>query len=350
MSEAFPENRERAIGLFTSIFPIGALVGPNLGGWIVTVWSWRYIFYINIPIGLALIALIWVLLEDSKAASRPRRIDMPGVLLASGAVLFVMTGLHLAGERSPGGSLLPPAAFLAAGLALVPLFRRPERKETSPILDISLLKSTPFVAANLLNMLMGACVFGVFSFVPLYATSVQKLSTMMSGVILTPRSFGIIPASAVTAFMLKRWGYRRPIMAGLALVSVTVILLGEDRVWGLAGVRMGAPETISLLVLIGGIGMGMLFPAVNNACIELMPDRVATIVGLRGMFRVVGGALGISLVTLILHGSATPATGFRAAFTAFGIELLCAIPLVFLMPDGRADKRAQTADVSAGHG
>jgi MFS family permease len=139
-------------------------------------------------------------------------------------------------------------------------------------------------------------------------------------------------------------------MAGLALVSVTVILLGEDRVWGLAGVRMGAPETISLLVLIGGIGMGMLFPAVNNACIELMPDRVATIVGLRGMFRVVGGALGISLVTLILHGSATPATGFRAAFTAFGIELLCAIPLVFLMPDGRADKRAQTADVSAGHG
>jgi len=71
VSDQFPEHRERAVGLFTSIFPIGGIVGPNLGGWIVSRYSWRYIFFINLPIGISLIALIMILLEDSEGLSRP---------------------------------------------------------------------------------------------------------------------------------------------------------------------------------------------------------------------------------------------------------------------------------------
>src|SRR5512136_815985 len=78
VSDQFPEHRERAIGLFTSIFPIGGIVGPNLGGWIVSRYSWRYIFYINLPIGILLIALILLLLKDSKVFSPPH-IDFKGV-------------------------------------------------------------------------------------------------------------------------------------------------------------------------------------------------------------------------------------------------------------------------------
>jgi sugar phosphate permease len=81
--------------------------------------------------------------------------------------------------------------------------------------------------------------------------------------------------------------------------------------------------------------MGLALPASNNACIELMPEKVSTITGLRGMFRSVGGALGISLITIILHLSSTPAKGFRVTFIAFGLGLLFSIPLIFLMPDGR---------------
>jgi multidrug resistance protein len=77
VSDQFPEHRERAIGLFTSIFPIGGVIGPNLGGWIVSQYSWRYIFYINLPIGISLIALIIILLKDSKVYSRPH-IDFVG--------------------------------------------------------------------------------------------------------------------------------------------------------------------------------------------------------------------------------------------------------------------------------
>ncbi len=117
VSDHFPENRERAIGLFTSIFPIGGIIGPNLGGWIVSRYSWRYIFYINLPIGMGLIVLIVILLKDSKVFSRPH-IDIVGASFFSGAILFLMLGLNLIGESFSAflpsfcSSLFSPQLFL----------------------------------------------------------------------------------------------------------------------------------------------------------------------------------------------------------------------------------------------
>ena len=333
VSDYFPENRERVIGLFTSIFPIGGIIGPNLGGWIVSRYSWRYIFYINLPIGIVLIGAILMLLQDSRAISRPR-IDFAGAFFMSGGILFLMLGLSLIGESLEARSLLFAGVFLAFSFSSLFLFFRQEKKETNPIMDLALLRSTPFLAANVLNFVIGAGVFGFFDFLPLYATSVHKLSTLMSGMILTPRSIGMIPASAVTSFLLRRWGYRRPIIVGLSLVAIALFLLAPGALSEMVGVRFGIVEVLSFLILLTGIGMGIMLPAANNACIELMPERVATIVGLRGMFRTVGGALGVSLVTFILHLSANPANGFQIVFTVYGL-VLCAIPLVFLMPSGK---------------
>jgi MFS family permease len=92
---------------------------------------------------------------------------------------------------------------------------------------------------------------------------------------------------------------------------------------------------LTLLLFLNGVGGGAVYPASNNACIELMPSKVATITGLRGMFRYVGGAFGISATTLILHASRSAATGFRLTFLTFGLVLLGTMPLVFLMPTGR---------------
>ncbi len=335
VSDHFPQNRERAIGLFSSIFPIGGILGPNIGGWIVSRYSWRFIFYINLPIGLVLIILILVLLKSTAVSSRSR-IDLAGAVFMSASIVFLMFGLNLTSENLSARSLLLAVIFLLLSASMLIAFFRHERKEQEPFFDLALLRSKPFLAANLLNMIIGAAVFGVFAFVPFYATAVHGLSTMMSGMILTPRSFGTIPASAITSVFLKKWGYRRPIVLGLVLVASSTILLGEGlRLPALIGVQVGVPGTLSFLILFTGIGMGIALPAANNACIELMPDRVATIVGLRGMFRTVGGALGISTITLILHLSGSPAVGFRITFLAFGLTLLVAMPLAFLMPSGR---------------
>ena len=101
------------------------------------------------------------------------------------------------------------------------------------------------------------------------------------------------------------------------------------------GIHFGVAEILAFIIMVSGIGVGIALPASNNACIELMPEKVATITGLRGMFRSVGGAFGISLITIILHLSSTPANGFRITFISFGLGLLFTIPLVFLMPTGK---------------
>jgi len=340
VSDQFPDSRERAIGLFSSIFSIGGIVGPNLGGWIVSRYSWRYIFYINLPIGIGLIVLIAILLADPKTRSRPH-IDLVGAACFFGAILFLMLGLNHIAESFAKTSLLLAGLLLVISGVFVALFVRHERRDSNPILDLTLLRSTPFLAANLYNMMIGAGIFGVVSFIPLYATSVYRLSTLVSGVILTPRSLGVICSSTITSFFLKRWGYRWPMVWGVSLMALSTLLLGDQgfRVVGLLGIHGGVAETLAVLIMLSGIALGIALPASNNACIELMPSKVATITGLRGMFRYVGGAVGISFTTIILHSSASPAAGFRLTFLAFGVVLLCTVPLVFLMPTGKTTWR-----------
>src|SRR5208337_1098464 len=128
-------------------------------------------------------------------------------------------------------------------------------------------------------------------------------------------------------------GYRWPMVLGMSVISLSTFLLGGQglRFLRMIGINWGVAQILTIPIMIAGIGMGISLPASNNACIELMPDKVATITGLRGMFRSVGGAFGISLTTIILHLSLTPANGFRISFPSFGLGFLLAIPLVFLM-------------------
>jgi len=338
VSDQFPESRERSIGLFSSIFSIGGIIGPNLGGWIVSRYSWRYIFYINLPIGFGLLALILTLLEDPQTRSRVR-IDLVGAGFFFGAILFMMLGLNHIAENFTVASLTIAGVLLVLSVAFVMLFVRHERNAENPILDLTLLRSTPFLSANLYNMMVGAGIFGIVSFIPLHATSVHKLSTLVSGMILTPRSLGVICTSTATSFLLKRWGYRWPMVWGVSIMAMFTLLLADQefRVESMVGFNLGAAETLAFLIMGTGIGMGVALPASNNACIELMPSKVATITGLRGMFRYVGGAFGISLTTIILHSSKTMGTGFRITFIVFGLGLLLTLPLVFLMPSGRQE-------------
>lgn len=335
VSDHFPDHRDAALGLFTSIFVLGGIIGPNLGGWIVSRYSWRYIFYINLPISGLLILLIMLLLREKRVLSRPQ-VDFAGAVFFAGMVLALMIGLNLIGYSFSRQNLLVAGMFFGFSLLFGLFFYRAEKRGGNQMLDVRLLRSRPFLAANVMNLMIGAGVMGLFAFIPLYATSVHRLTTMMSGMILTPRSVGTIAASTVTSFLLRRWGYRWPMVTGLTIISMGTILLAPClHLWDTIGIHAGVVASISFLVLVSGVGVGIALPASNNACIELMPDRVATIVGLRGMFRTVGGALGVSIITLILHASPDPATGFNITFISFGLGLMCSIPLAFLMPVGK---------------
>jgi EmrB/QacA subfamily drug resistance transporter len=339
VSDLFPENRQRYIGLLTSVFPIGGIIGPNLGGWIVERYSWRYIFYINVPIGIVLLVVGWLFLQGTQAKGR-LQIDYRAAAIFMAGIFLMMLGLNSIAEYSGTVARLLASACILVGIALIWSFLRFQRKSSHPILDTTLLESRPFLAANVFNLLMGMTSFGVFSFIPLYAVSVYGFSALGSGMILTPRSVGGIAAAALTSFALTRWGYRRPLIWGLILASLTTSLLGLGLLaWGWVGGMVGKIAFLGILMLIGGVGMGMMMPPSNNACIELMPDKVATITGLRGMFRTVGGILGISFITMILHLSTDPVIGFRVAFCSYGLGMLMGLPLIFMMPEGRGGRQ-----------
>jgi sugar phosphate permease len=136
-------------------------------------------------------------------------------------------------------------------------------------------------------------------------------------------------------------------LLGLSMISLSTILLDSEglQLLRMIGIHLGVAEILAVLIMVTGIGVGIALPASNNACIELMPEKVATITGLRGMFRSVGGAFGISLITIILHSSSTPALGFSATFFSFSLGLLLTIPLIFLMPTGKKGRSLPQEDL-----
>jgi len=123
---------------------------------------------------------------------------------------------------------------------------------------------------------------------------------------------------------------------GFVLIALTTILLAPTlSLWSIMGARWGVAETLTLLLLLNGLAGGAVFPAANNACIELLPEKVGTIAGVRNMFRNIGGAVAVSLLTLILHVSPDRSSGFSIVFSVFGLTFLVSIPLLFLMTGGR---------------
>jgi MFS family permease len=213
------------------------------------------------------------------------------------------------------------------------MFVRYERRIPNPIIDLQIFREKPFVAANFFNLGIGFSVVGITSFVPLYAVSIFGMSTLASGAILTPRSVASIVASVIVSIFLVRWGYRKPMIIGTILMVASMIIIAmEPANDNFLGLPVNSVALLVALIFIGGLGQGIIMPAANNACIELMPERVATITGIRGMFRYMGGAICINLVTVVLYYTGDLAKGFAIVFFAIAALSLISIPAIFMMP------------------
>jgi len=334
VSNEFPESRQRFIGLFSSIFPIGMIVGPNLGGWMVEAFGWQSIFWLNIPLGAIVLLFASILLRKDDRQKSKRKVDLVGAGLLFGTIFSLMFAITQFGNTSAGET---PWIIVGISFALAIIFLFTfiswERRTDNPVVDTDLFRRRPFLAANIYNFVYGACALGIFSLVPLYAVSVYNMSTLQSGVILTPRSIGMMVASTVTSFFLVRWGYRRPIIIGTVIVIVCLFLLAlQPHGFNLGGADIGVMTLLFIVVGLLGIGAGVCTPAANNACIELMPDKVATITGLRGTFRTLGSSCGIAIATVVIHNTTDAGHAFFIVFLASAILLLITLPVVLAMP------------------
>ncbi len=325
--EAFGENRHRALGLFSSIFPLGALVGPIVGGIILATWSWRGLFLVNVPIGLVFTILAWRFLPSS--ASQGGRPDFVGALLLGGGVLGLMLAITDAGNSAVG--LTSPACAFPLLFAVVCgwVFMRHCTRAEHALIPVHLLRGRVFAATNAVNLVWGACAIGFGSLVPLFAEDRYGLTPLASGTLLTARAIGEIMLAVFAAVLIHRTGYRVPIIFGIALIAGGLAMIASR------------PELVSPYVwltvgaCVTGLGTGLSAPAANNASIELAPDDVGAITGLRGAARQGGAIIGIALVTSVAAHTGHEIQSLTKAFFILAVLLLCMVPVVFLVPDGR---------------
>lgn len=329
VAEHFQANRDRAVGLFTSVVPIGAIVGPVLGGFFVTYWSWRDIFLINVPVG-ALLVIAALRVVPAGGRQPGSRMDLPGSALLCTALLSGTLAITYLGDAGHSAASPPFAALMAAALAATTvLLRRARRPDT--ILPMRLLRGHGFGVMNLINLFYGSAAIGFSALVPLYAQNRYHLTGLAAGTLLTARAVGMISVAGIATFALRRTGYRAPMAVGFALSSTGLILLA----WAPPG-PLSAHLWLSLSALLVGTGIGVASPASNNALFQLDPSQVTSIAGLRVTFRQLGSMAAVSVTTAMLSRSDDPGITQAHVFVVFAILLLCVVPLVRLVPEHRA--------------
>jgi EmrB/QacA subfamily drug resistance transporter len=326
VSDHFGPERDRAVGMFTSILPVGGIIGPIIGGVFVSYWSWRGIFLVNVPIGIALIALTLKFVPAS--ARRPSsRIDIRGIIMLAVLITAAMFGITYLGS---GDVPLYSPVFLgseAIAIIALTLFVRHSRTDRAPFVPYQLLRGRGFGIMNLINLVYGAAALGFAALVPLYAQDRYHLSALGSGTLLTARGVGMIAVAGLAAMALRRTGYRLPMIVGFLVLAAGLAMMS------FAPAGLSPYAWLAIAAGLTGCGMGLSVPASNNASLQLAPDQVAAIAGLRGMFRQSGSIVAVSVTTAAIARSSQPGIVQAHVFLVFVVLLLITVALVRFVPE-----------------
>jgi EmrB/QacA subfamily drug resistance transporter len=330
ISEAFPaEKRGAAIGLWGGITGLAVALGPVVGGAVVGGLSWHWIFWLNVPVGVALIPLSISRLTESHG---PRsQLDIVGLLLAGAGFFGLTWGLIRA--NSVGWGSVQTIAALALGGALVAAFLRWERTTPTPMLSAQLFRSRGFNAANGVSFFMYASLFGVLFLMMQFLQTALGYSPLQAGLRTLPWTGAPMLVAPIAGALADRFGNKPFMLVGLALQAA-----GLGWIAAIAKPGMSyAPLAVALGV--AGIGISLCFPTVANAVVGSVPStEVGIASGTNSALREIGGVFGVAiLATVFAHpGDYSSvqtfidhfknAVWFGAAFSAVGILAAAALP------------------------
>ncbi|MGY1806959.1 MFS transporter [Blastococcus sp. SYSU D00669] len=328
VSDCFGRDRDRALGLFSTVFSIGAVVGPVLGGVLVDAWSWHAIFLVDVPVGLLLLAVAHRYLPAAGARA-PRPFDPWGMVTLGTGLLGLMLAVGHLG--SPTTTLFDLWFLLPLGVGLASLvaFAVLSARTAAPFVPPRLVVQRPFLAMNTVNFCMGVAILGFGSLLPLYAQERFELSPLGSGTLLVARALAVIAAASTAVLLLRRTGYRLPMRIGFLLAAAGLLLTALDP-WELSPYAW-----LAVSAAVVGVGNGLAMPASNNATLHLAADDAASVAGLRGMFRQAGGITGISVASAVMARSDDVAATLAGSFAVFAALFVCAAAIVQRVPDHR---------------
>ena len=290
-----PRERGRYQGIFGAVFGVSSIAGPLLGGFFTTHLSWRWIFYINLPLGVVALVVLAATLPSSKARAR-HVVDYLGAALLAVALAAVVLLSDLGGSTYPWSSA-PILALGTAAVAGLVAFVVAERRAAEPVLPPHLFRNRVFVVSGAVGLIVGFAMFGSITYLPLFLQVVRGASPTASGLQLLPMMGGMLVTSIVAGQLISRSGrYKAFPVVGTAVMTLGLALLSRLR-------ADTSAATASLYMLVLGMGMGMVMQvlvlAVQNA-VEYEDLGVAT--SGATLFRSVGGSVGTAVLGAIFAG------------------------------------------------
>ena len=287
-----PRERGTAFGVWAASSGIGAALGPLVGGLLVEGIDWRWIFYVNVPVGTIGLLAALVLVPESRDTSAEQRLDVPG-LLVSGLALFALTFGLVEGHRYGWGSALIVGTFAVAAVAFV-VFLAVEARARLPMLELSLFRRGPFSGASVVSLLSFFALFGVFFYVSIYLQRVLGYSAIEAGATFLPFSVLVAVSVPVAGRLTDRVGPRLPLAAGMTLLAGGLFFLS----------RLDLHSSFwSLLpgLVLGGFGIGLTIAPANAAVLGSAPDAKAGVAAaVVNTFRQTGGVLGVAIMGAIV--------------------------------------------------
>ena len=294
VSDIYPlEQRGKMQGIFGSVFGIASLLGPLIGGYITEYLSWRWLFYINVPIGVTALAIISFALKEPRVKEK-KSIDFAGAVLLCAATITLLMTTIWGGDKFAWGSPQIIGLFVA-GLIMIGAFIFVEKKAKEPILPLYLFKIRNITLTSIIVFLMGLGMFGAISFVPLFLQTVIGASPSMSGYILMPMMIAVIIASFAGGMFINKFPFKYIIVAAMGLMSVSFFLMSRMNI-------NTSMLQIIVYMIINGIGMGLLMPTLTYA-VQTATDKehrgIAT--SSNTFFRALGGTFGVSILGAFLY-------------------------------------------------
>lgn len=345
-----PRERGKWQGVTGAVWGFSAIVGPTAGGWITQNTSWRWVFYVNIPIGIAAMLVLIFLMPTLRSAVRQVSIDYIGAALLTLGSVPLLLGFTWAGTQYAWLSPQIIGIFtfsIVVITAFVVYEARLERHGGQPILEPSLFKNSVFTVSTLVTVVFGMALFGSIFFIPLFVQGVVGTSATNSGLILTPLLLTAMVGSVVSGQLVSLLGKYK----WIAIVGMLVSIVGSFLL-----VRLDVNSTntdVLLAMLVLGLGMGFGMSLYTLIVQNAMPKKIGQATAALVFFRSIGGTIGLGAMGSILTSSYLPA--FHGALPAAVKQAIPAKylsffdnPQVLLQPDAQNMLHAQFTSLPQG--
>jgi EmrB/QacA subfamily drug resistance transporter len=287
------KERAKWQGVFGGLYGLASIIGPQVGGFIVDHLNWRWVFYINLPVGI--LATIFIAMGLSKyKAEGPVKFDLAGMVTMVVGVVSLLLALTFGGDKYEWTSWQIIALF-AVALVFLTLFVFVERKAEEPILPMHLFKHRTFTVLNGIGFLMSVGMFGAIMFVPFFMQGVVGVSATKSGTIMTPMMITMIIGSIVGGRTVYKIGVKSQLFIGMVVMAAGFSLLSTMDV-------DTSEWTATLYMIILGLGMGLVMPILTLALQESFPkSELGVVTSSSQFFRAIGGTFGMTVLGAIMN-------------------------------------------------